>query len=524
MKTKSLISICGHLGTYRYNWQPTSERFATGYRRNILIYNIAQTTLHFSRALNFIQRIVFKFGKIYLYGLSGERDQSFVAKFKRLRQIVTTAGWKGGFVTNARTFRKKIVNVTKKFSAVIGVNYDYQNYSLPAEAIIIKIPALGAIDSNANAGILSYPIPINSISYGTAKCLAFNIGLKVFQGISKRVVARFRRVRIAKLKIKVLRLRKSKFKNKILRKIASDFSPRKIVAKIFRAKNRLISILNAARWLKRRERRRKKRQKKRSHKLRKFRRRKLRKSHKLFSRKIKQKLSKLRITRIRKFYKKKMRRRFRFRGKRFLKYMRRRNYRRIFKTKRARSGKFFRIKEKFSRALLVTKSLRNIRVISRFKKKRKFAKLSRTFSTRAKNQLRIYRVVKCYTFLRKRKAFQRAEKLKINKRRRKWAYLNKKYKGNIPYRYQWWKPNKKKSKNYYKAYTKGVKPYSNRPITNTEIYFINKNKNLEENKNINKNKDKNRYGRRWNRTTAASFSGLYSTIELPPRIFLIFNN
>ncbi len=212
---KNIISVCGHIGTHKYNWQPESERFAVGYRSSMLIYNIAMTNFHFNRACFFIENLVYKYGRVYVYGLDKKNDRKFIRKLESLNQIVTTRSWSGGFVTNARIFRGKIKNIQKKFSAILGLSYDYQNYSLPREAKIMNLPSIGVVDSNANAETFAYPIPINSSNFGVTRFLSYIFTIKIFKGISKRILSRFKKkIKISKSK----KLRKKRKKKHILRK------------------------------------------------------------------------------------------------------------------------------------------------------------------------------------------------------------------------------------------------------------------------------------------------------------------
>ena len=77
---KNIISVCGHIGTHKYNWQPESERFAIGYRSSVLIYNVAMTNFYFNRACFFVENLVYKYGRIYIYGLDKKNDKNFIKK------------------------------------------------------------------------------------------------------------------------------------------------------------------------------------------------------------------------------------------------------------------------------------------------------------------------------------------------------------------------------------------------------------------------------------------------------------
>ena len=86
--SKNIISVCGHIGTHKFNWQPESERFAIGYRSNIVIYNLASTTFYINRAMKFVEKLIIKFGRIYFYGLDSYKDKKFVIKYATINQVV----------------------------------------------------------------------------------------------------------------------------------------------------------------------------------------------------------------------------------------------------------------------------------------------------------------------------------------------------------------------------------------------------------------------------------------------------
>jgi ribosomal protein S2 len=225
--SKNLISVCGHIGLHKYNWQPESERFAIGYRSSILIYNLSNSSFYLNRALNFVEKLIYKFGRVYIYGLLKTKDKKFINKLTKINQVVCIKPWRGGFVTNARTFRKRIKNIRKRFSAVISLTYDYQNYSLPREAFIINLPSVSVVDSNAKADSFTYPIPINSSNNGVVRLLAYNFGIRIFKGLSKRILSRFaKKIKVSRLKGKI----KTYFKKKFITRVDKSKKLRKIKA------------------------------------------------------------------------------------------------------------------------------------------------------------------------------------------------------------------------------------------------------------------------------------------------------
>ncbi len=226
-KAKQLISICAHLGNHKYNWNPETERFATGYRNAIIIFNISLTNFYINRALSFVEKLTKRFGRVYVYGLNGRNDTKLVKNFTKIGQVVAHTTWRGGFVSNAKLFKRAINNTRKKFSAAISLRYDYQNYSFPLECRNLRIPSICVVDSDVSPENFTYPIPINSKSYGGAKVLGFCFLSKVFKGISHRILTRYT------IKIRLIEKgRGRKFYNKLYSKRTRKIAKR--IIKIFK--------------------------------------------------------------------------------------------------------------------------------------------------------------------------------------------------------------------------------------------------------------------------------------------------
>lgn len=240
--SKIIIATCGHIGTHKFNWQPESERFAIGYRNSTLIFNIATTNFHLNRALFFVENLIFKYGRLFIYGLDKKNDKKFIKRLSNINQAVTTQSWCGGFVTNARAFHGKIINVRKKFSAVLGLSYTHQSYSLPREAQIIKLPSIGVLDSNSKPEIFSYPIPINSISFGATRSIGYLFAVKIFKGIVKRIMTRFKK------KNKIQKIKRLKKKSYLIKRY---FRKRKKKGRKGKIKKNKVKILRWARRFKR---------------------------------------------------------------------------------------------------------------------------------------------------------------------------------------------------------------------------------------------------------------------------------
>lgn len=535
--SKHIISVCGHIGTHKYNWQPESERFAIGYRSSVLIYNISLTCFYINRACAFVEALTQKYGRVYVYGLIEKNDKKLIKKFEDINQVVTTRNWCGGYVTNARSFRGKIKNLKKKFSAILSLNYNYNNYSLPREAKTINLPSIGVVDSNSNAGIFNYPIPINSVNFGVSRLIAYTFAIKIFKGLSKRIISRFKKLRVTNNKIKKKKFFKKrkifikiyfkKFKIKIKikkRRIRGWFKKfnfeiedfkKKVIRFRAEQKSRDFIEKNGQKWLtleaasrslktiekiKRLPKKKNKKKKPRaiiykSNFYKKF--YLLNRTKKKFTSGKSKLLSYIRFKKIKKVTKKKNKKRKLIRKK--PRYRPNKKWKPKFKPKIKIVSIFNRIKKKI-KLLNSKRGFQYSIATKRFRKNPKFV-----YRVTRANILR-FKVKKIYKFLYKKRKIlliKRARAKKINKTKyfytqpsinnsnnysTKYSYQNK---TAVSYSNTINSPDAKKNKNYRYYYK--------------DFAYIKKPK-----------KDKN--GRRWNRTTTASFSGLYSTIELSPRL------
>jgi ribosomal protein S2 len=439
LHAKNLIAICGHLGTHKFNWQPESERFAIGYRSSVLIYNLSNSSFYLNRAINFLEKLVFKYGRTYVYGLHHERDKKWIKKFSFINQVVSTEGWRGGYVTNAKTFHGKIKNIKKRFAAIISLSYDYQNYSLPREAHIMNIPAISVVDSNVRAENFSYPIPINSSSIGGIRMLAYTFGLHIFKGLTKRIISRFSK------KKKMMKIKDGKkrgiLKTRYFKKI------RKVLKKKVKAKRKLQKWIKKFRKLKYKERREAKQAKQRK----KFRLNKVKRKKKYL--KPRKKIPNKNLSKTRREVKAKRFNNFNKKNNKHKKFYRAKN--KSFKARNNGRRSKFRRAARLSRFSRIKAKLGRLKKIKLFKKVFRTSaghKISRFFFRRFKKTVTAYKYVNIYTFLRGKKS--KLLKLKNLKKRRQRLYQKRKEKKSKKrYRYFYYNnmfiKKLKKKKSYF---------------------------------------------------------------------------
>jgi len=231
---RSIIATGGHIGSPKFNWQPISERFAIGYRNGLLIYNIAFSNFYIRKALNFVERCVFDFGRIYIYGFIKQYDSRNINIFRRIDQVVCIKPWHGGFITNFRTFKKYFKN-NKSFTAVVSLVHDHKNYSISHESNLIRLPIISPVDSNVNPENFTYPIPANTLNSEIREYMALNFGVAVFRGLIRRVFKR-----LTKKKKKIYRkIKKKQIRSKKLKEFKKNAYRFKSFVKILGGKSKL---------------------------------------------------------------------------------------------------------------------------------------------------------------------------------------------------------------------------------------------------------------------------------------------
>ena len=217
---KELIGTGLHIGRNRRNWTSVSERYLSGYRHSVSVFDLSQTSFHLKRASNFITAAVGRYGRGFFYGLT-LNDKRAVTLLANLGQVVSYYRWNGGFLTNIKKFKTKIKNVKKVPSFVVCLKFEMRNYSALREKSRLKLPLICPIDSDSDPAYAEYPIPGNASARSTVNYFNYCFSRAVFSGISKRIK---RIAFVKKIKQKTSRLR-GKYQGAANFKISSNFNP-----------------------------------------------------------------------------------------------------------------------------------------------------------------------------------------------------------------------------------------------------------------------------------------------------------
>ncbi len=199
-----LVSAGSYIGTKKNNWVPEREPFLIGYKNNIAIYNLSLSAFFFNCAINFIAKCVSQGGRGFFFGLNSFTkpiNNLNILNYYKLDQVVTFKNWRGGYVTNTKSFRNSILNGIKRFCFVSSIRFDYSNFPVISEANRIKLPLIIPIDSNSPISDFAYPIPSNSTGSGVTQMYGQAFASAVFSGIFKKCL-RFKTISISSNKMR----------------------------------------------------------------------------------------------------------------------------------------------------------------------------------------------------------------------------------------------------------------------------------------------------------------------------------
>jgi ribosomal protein S2 len=188
ISTKQLIGIGAHIGYSVREWAPLAERHLAGYRYGVAIFDLAQSTFYTRRAFHFVIGAVARYSRGFFYGFSA-LDRSDIHALANLGQIVSKGRWNGGFLTNLRVFRRRVLNATRLPGFLVCFRFEVRNYSALREKARLRVPLVCPVDSNTSMGYGEYPLPGNAGSRANVGYFGAMFSRAVFSGISARVRA-----------------------------------------------------------------------------------------------------------------------------------------------------------------------------------------------------------------------------------------------------------------------------------------------------------------------------------------------
>lgn len=197
---RELMAAGAHFGHKRERSYPKSKQYTYALREGIYIIDLAKTQASLKEAIEYVNHLASTGKTILFVGTKPQAATIVEAAAKSVGQPYIVAHWPGGLLTNFETLVKNLKqleelemrlqneepsNLTKKEKRVLAEKINKANKifggvrtlkELPdalfvvdvvaektavAEANRLGIPIVGICDTNANPGLISYPIPAN---------------------------------------------------------------------------------------------------------------------------------------------------------------------------------------------------------------------------------------------------------------------------------------------------------------------------------------------------------------------------
>ena len=104
-----LINVNAHIGSSKQCWMTLTSRFIFGFRKGITLINIGYTSFHLRRSILFVKKLVSKGGTIIINSLYCKTHIGLINRFYNIGQIVAPDDWIGGYLSNFRNLKKKLL-------------------------------------------------------------------------------------------------------------------------------------------------------------------------------------------------------------------------------------------------------------------------------------------------------------------------------------------------------------------------------------------------------------------------------
>jgi small subunit ribosomal protein S2 len=218
---KKLLESGVHFGHQTKRWNPKMKRFIFGDRGGIYIIDLEKTADCLNAARDFAREIAAKGGSILFIGTKKQAQFVVEEAAKDAEMFFVKNRWLGGLLTNFATIRKSIERLdsiekmnengifeklTKKEIAQLTKEKDRllrdiggvrKMGTLPKavfvidpkkeeiavkEAVKLKIPVIGIVDTNCDPDIIDYPIPGNDDALKSIRLITSLIVESIVEG------------------------------------------------------------------------------------------------------------------------------------------------------------------------------------------------------------------------------------------------------------------------------------------------------------------------------------------------------
>ncbi len=224
---RALLEAGVHFGHQTHRWNPKMAPYIFGERNGVHILDLSQTVPFMTRALQAVRDVVSRGGRVLFVGTKRQASPIIAEAAQRCGQYYVNHRWLGGMMTNWQTIShsiKRLKQLDQKLSAehtgltkketlqmtrqrdklelslggiqdmgglpdiIVIVDTNRDDIAI-AEALRLKIPVVGVIDSNSKPDGIEYPIPGNDDATRAIRLYCDLIAEAVLDGIQADLAA-----------------------------------------------------------------------------------------------------------------------------------------------------------------------------------------------------------------------------------------------------------------------------------------------------------------------------------------------
>lgn len=153
-----------HLGHKAGTMHEDMAGFLFGERLGVCVIDLEKTAEYLFRALNFMAHVVYREGVLLFVSAQKFHVHPLEALAKRVGEYAYTREYDPGTFTDSRKRFSTKIRHPDLFIFTHTLNNVFERHWLIHEANMLQIPTIGVVDSNADPGPVTYPIPGNDDS------------------------------------------------------------------------------------------------------------------------------------------------------------------------------------------------------------------------------------------------------------------------------------------------------------------------------------------------------------------------
>lgn len=207
---QDLLEAGCHFGHQTKRWNPRMKNFVYGVKNGISIIDLTKTMFQINDACNFLQHVVSRGGDLLFVGTKRQAQEVIRESAEATGMCFVSERWLGGTLTNNITIRKSIdrmgeidkllsadeagkmkkkelsqlsrraerlhrdldgiVDMKKLPAAMVIVDICHDDIAV-REARKLKIPVIAIVDTNADPGLVDYPVAANDDAVKSIKLI-----------------------------------------------------------------------------------------------------------------------------------------------------------------------------------------------------------------------------------------------------------------------------------------------------------------------------------------------------------------